>query len=83
MSGRTRKQEDVRRMLSAGPAALPPDLARRAMELGTRIARRRRTARAAVWLLLFALITGLLLWAAVAEPWSGPPRETSPPVEGI
>ncbi|QDY81207.1 hypothetical protein FQU76_21810 [Streptomyces qinzhouensis] len=70
-------------MLSAGAAALPPDLPRRAMDLGERIARRRRAARGAVWLLLFALITGLLLWAAVAEPWSRPPRETTPPVEGL
>ncbi|MGV9317043.1 hypothetical protein ACWDR0_33445 [Streptomyces sp. NPDC003691] len=83
MSGQTRKQQDVRRMLAAAPAVLPPDLARAAMELGKRVARRRRTARAVLWLLVFALITGLVLWTAVAEPWSSPPRETTPPVEGI
>ncbi|MEU5160599.1 hypothetical protein AB0G74_13455 [Streptomyces sp. NPDC020875] len=77
-----RRQEDVRRMLGGAPVALPPELTGRAVELGERIARRRRTVRFAGWMLLFALAAAFSVWAAAVEPWQAPPEEPTTLVEG-
>ncbi|MFE0422005.1 hypothetical protein [Streptomyces sp. NPDC058953] len=82
MSGQTRKQEDVRRMLSGVPSSLPPGLTGRAVELGERIARRRRAVRFAGWMVLFALTAAFTVWAATAEPWTAPPEEPVILIEG-
>ncbi|MGW4029986.1 hypothetical protein ACWEFL_11800 [Streptomyces sp. NPDC004838] len=82
MSGQTRKQQDVRRMLAAGRPPAPADLAARAVERGTRLLRRRRRARLAAWALLLALVIALTVWLAVREPWAAEPSTTTPPVEG-
>jgi ferric-dicitrate binding protein FerR (iron transport regulator) len=73
-----RKETDVRARLTGGPVtAAPPGLAERAVRQGLRMVRRRRIAQ---WLLwgFFAVAVGFAVWAVVAEPWVGPPQQTTP-----
>ncbi|MFF0446879.1 hypothetical protein ACFYT4_10765 [Streptomyces sp. NPDC004609] len=83
ISGQTRKQADVRRMLGTPHLPVPADLAARAREQGTRLLRRRRALRATAWTLLLAAVIAFTAWAAVAEPWEGQPTRTTPPVVGV
>ncbi|MDX3851755.1 hypothetical protein [Streptomyces sp. AK02-01A] len=82
MNGGERREAAVRRMLEAPRPAVPADLARRATARGTRLLHRRRVARRLWWFLLFAAVTAFAVWASVAQPWSAPPAETTPPLEG-
>jgi hypothetical protein len=82
MSRPDRKEDEVRRMLETRHPMVPADLAARAAEHGTRLLRRHRVLRRAWWLLLVAAVIAFAVWAAVAEPWVAPPRETTPPLEG-
>lgn len=83
MSGWDRKEEEVRQLLEDQPQPLVPwDLAERAAARGRRALRRRRAARLTVWAVLLAALFAFTTWAAVTEPWSVPPRSTTPPLEG-
>ncbi|MFG3252493.1 hypothetical protein [Streptomyces sp. NPDC048172] len=74
-----RKEREVRRLLD-GVEPLPPDLAERALTLGTRIARRRRRLRNGAWLVLVLTVLALAVWALAYDPWTAAPPETSPTV---
>ncbi len=75
-----RKETEVRAMLESGtPGPVPTDLAERAMLLGLRTAHRRRTAQWLLWI-FFAAAVAFAVWAAVTEPWLGPPQQTTPPL---
>lgn len=75
-----RKETEVRRLLeSVPPAAVPTDLAGRALLRGLRIAHRRRTLALLLWG-FFAVAVAVAVWAAVAEPWMGQPAVTTPPL---
>lgn len=52
------------------------------MEHGTRLLRRHRALRRALWLLLVAAAIAFALWATVAQPWVVAPSDTTPPLEG-
>ncbi|MFE7774049.1 hypothetical protein ACFU5O_09125 [Streptomyces sp. NPDC057445] len=82
MSGHGHREEEVRRMLDVPPAPVPADLLVRATGLGTRLLRRRRTLRRAGWFVLVAVAIAFAVWAAVVEPWTVPPAETTPEIEG-
>ncbi|WP_328670098.1 hypothetical protein OG905_15675 [Streptomyces sp. NBC_00322] len=82
MSGRERKETEVRRMLETPHPQVPADLAARAAEHGTRLLRRHRALRRALWLLLVAAAIAFALWAMVAQPWAAAPSDTTPPLEG-
>ncbi|WP_405601475.1 hypothetical protein OG741_25160 [Streptomyces sp. NBC_01410] len=82
MSGRERKETAVRRMLETPHPPVPADLAARAAEHGTRLLRRHRALRRALWLLLVAAAIAFALWATVAQPWVVAPSGTTPPLEG-
>ncbi|WP_431042532.1 hypothetical protein ACQUSR_11800 [Streptomyces sp. P1-3] len=83
MSLPDRKEDEVRRMLEAAPHPIvPPGLAALAARQGHRMLRRRRVLRTAGWWLLFAAAVAFSVWAALAEPWTTPPIDTTPPVEG-
>ncbi|MET7618240.1 hypothetical protein [Streptomyces sp. NPDC005408] len=82
MSSRERKEAEVRRMLETRHPPVPADLAARATEHGTRLLRRHRALRRALWLLLVAAVIAFAVWAAVAQPWATSPADTTPPLEG-
>lgn len=82
MSGHSRKEDEVRRMLDLPHPPVPVDLTARASALGTRILNRRRTARLLLWLLVAVAVVAFTVWASVAEPWTVPPSDTTPPLEG-
>lgn len=82
MSHADRKEDEVRRMLETRPPLVPPDLATRAAEHGTRLLRRHQALRRAAWLLLVAAAIAFAVWASLAEPWVTPPSDTTPPLEG-
>ncbi|MET7933790.1 hypothetical protein [Streptomyces sp. NPDC005322] len=77
-----RKETEVRRMLEGPHPALPPDLAGRAADRGQRLLRRRQAARAVGWMLLLAAAVAFSVWAAAVHPWTAPPADTTPPLEG-
>ena len=75
-----RKETEVRALLEAGPAAaVPPDLAERALLRGLRLARRRRTVQLALWT-FFVLALALAAWASLTQPWVTEPTQTTPPL---
>ncbi|MFV0128098.1 hypothetical protein ACLGI4_10335 [Streptomyces sp. HMX112] len=83
MSRPERGEDEVRRLLQAGPRPrLPAGLPRRALARGARARRRARALRRALWALLTALALAFTCWAVVAEPWRPPPSDTAPPFEG-
>ncbi|MCP9206083.1 hypothetical protein [Streptomyces cucumeris] len=82
MSSWDRKEDEVRRLMEGPHPLLPPDLADRAAGRGQRILRRRRAVRAVGWVLLFAAVVAFGVWAAIVEPWTLPPTDTTPPLEG-
>lgn len=73
-----RKETEVRRLLEAPVQSLPPDLADRALALGTRHARRRHALHLAACATLLAVLLALGVWALAADPWSAPPPSTTP-----
>ncbi|MER7787504.1 hypothetical protein [Streptomyces sp. NPDC097640] len=82
MSFPDRKEDEVRRMLDGPYPAVPPDLPGRAATRGRRMLRRLRAVRAAGWVLLISAVIAFAVWAAIVQPWTIPPTDTSPPVEG-
>ncbi|MFC9605036.1 hypothetical protein ACFTTN_16435 [Streptomyces niveus] len=82
MSGHSRKEDEVRRMLDVPHPPVPADLTARATALGTRVLNRRRTWRLLFWLLVTLAAVAFTVWASVVEPWSVPPSEKTPPLEG-
>ncbi|HWM40392.1 MAG TPA: hypothetical protein VNS49_25140 [Streptomyces sp.] len=75
-----RKETEVRVLLERGmPEPVPPDLARRAVLLGLRMAQRRRTVQLLLWAFFVATV-GFAVWVALAEPWTGEPQQTTPPL---
>ncbi|MET9557279.1 hypothetical protein [Streptomyces sp. NPDC006645] len=81
MSGHSRKEDEVRRMLDLPHPPVPVDLTARATARGTRLLNRRRTRRLLFWLLVAVAVIAFAVWASVAEPWRVPPTETTPPLE--
>ncbi|MCF6522058.1 hypothetical protein [Streptomyces sp. JJ36] len=75
-----RQERELRRMLDGSHAPLPADLALRARSRGDRLLRRRHALRSLLWTLAFLAALALASWAAVAEPWSVPSRDSTPPV---
>ncbi|MFJ3581416.1 hypothetical protein ACIPPS_04135 [Streptomyces sp. NPDC090127] len=82
MSRHEEKEDEVRRLLESPHPQVPADLAARAVARGTRLLHRDRAVRRALWALLVVGVLVFVVWAAVAEPWHGPPAETTPPLEG-
>lgn len=82
MTRRERREDEVRRLLDSPHPQVPGDLAARAVARGTRLLRRDRVMRRALWLLLCAAAVAFAVWASVAEPWEVPPAGTTPPLEG-
>ncbi len=80
MSGTGRKEDEVRRMLAGPHPQVPTDLAERAVELGGRVLRRRRTLRLLGLLALIAAVVVFAVWAVTVQPWQAPPAETTPPL---
>jgi ferric-dicitrate binding protein FerR (iron transport regulator) len=78
------EEEGVRRLLeSAAHPPVPADLLVRATARGLRGLRRRRALRRTLWTLAAVLMVAFLVWAAVTQPWLGPPTRLTPPVEGL
>ncbi|MFD8974370.1 MULTISPECIES: hypothetical protein [Streptomyces] len=75
------KEAAVRRMLDTPHPPVPADLAVRAVESGSRRARRDRTARRVLWGLFLVAVIVFTVWASATRPWEVPP-ETTPPLEG-
>jgi ferric-dicitrate binding protein FerR (iron transport regulator) len=74
-----RKEHEARALLvSVAPAPVPAEVTERALVRGERMMRRRRVVQLALWA-FFAAALGFAVWAAVAEPWLGPPSTTTPP----
>lgn len=82
MSGQSRKEDEVRRMLDLPHPPVPVGLTARATARGSRILGRRRTARLLLWLLVAVAVIAFAVWASVVEPWVVPPSEKTPPLEG-
>ncbi|MEV7087430.1 hypothetical protein AB0O07_16260 [Streptomyces sp. NPDC093085] len=83
MSGSSRKEAEIRRLLDAPPyPAVPAGLVARAARRGARLERRRRAARRVVWAVVAAGVIVFAVWAWQAHPWSPPPAKTTPPLEG-
>ncbi|MCI3222921.1 hypothetical protein [Streptomyces sp. NP-1717] len=82
MSGHSRKEDEVRRMLDVPHPPVPADLTARATTLGTRILNRRRTWRLLFWTLVTVAVIAFAVWASAVEPWSVPPSDKTPPLEG-
>ncbi|MFE7808564.1 hypothetical protein ACFU51_28615 [Streptomyces sp. NPDC057430] len=76
------KEDEVRRMLESPHPQVPAELVARAMTRGARLLHRDRAVRRALWMLLVVAVLAFAVWATVAEPWSVPPAETTPPLEG-
>ena len=82
MNGPERKEVEVRRMMDGPHPVVPAGLGPLAAEQGVRLLRRRRALRR-VWLvLLLVAVIAFTAWATVAEPWTAPPSDTTPPLEG-
>lgn len=82
MNRHERKEDEVRRLLSAGHPQVPGDLAARAVARGVRLLRRDRVLRRIGWTLLALGVVAFLVWASVARPWEVPPADVTPPLEG-
>ncbi|MEV8425973.1 hypothetical protein [Streptomyces niveus] len=82
MSGHSRKEDEVRRMLDLPHPKVPVDLTARASAHGTRLLNRRRTWRLLLWLLVTVAVVAFTVWASAAEPWTVPPSDMTPPLEG-
>ncbi|MEV8284566.1 hypothetical protein [Streptomyces niveus] len=82
MSGHSRKEDEVRRMLDLPHPKVPVDLTARASAHGARVLNRRRTWRLLLWLLVTVAVVAFTVWASAAEPWTVPPSDTTPPLEG-
>ncbi|MFJ6794700.1 hypothetical protein [Streptomyces sp. NPDC091268] len=83
MSGRPdHKEAQVRRLLDGPYPVVPAGLAAGAAARGDRLLRRRRRVRRLCWVLLFAAVAALLVWASLTHAWTTPPSGTSPPLEG-
>ncbi|MEU2183649.1 hypothetical protein [Streptomyces thermolilacinus] len=83
MSGRPdhKEREVVRLLAGAARPRVPAGLAERARAYGTRVRRRERWRRWALWLLLAAGAVAFGVWAYAVEPWAAPPMRTTPPLE--
>ncbi|MGW0992723.1 hypothetical protein [Streptomyces sp. NPDC002520] len=79
---RPEREAAARRLMERTPAPVPPDLYGEVVRRGTRMLRRRRLARALLWLLLCAAAVAFTVWAVQARPWAEPPSQTTPPVTG-
>ncbi|MDX3238691.1 hypothetical protein PV392_23960 [Streptomyces sp. ME03-5709C] len=77
MSGGSRKEDEVRRLLGGPYPAVPVDLAPRAAERGRRVLARRRVRHAVLWTLLLVGIAVALVLAALGWP-TAQPLETTP-----
>ena len=74
-----RKEREARALLVAvAPAPVPAEVTERALARGERLMRRRRVVQLALWAFFVAAL-GLAVWAAIAQPWLGPPLTTTPP----
>ncbi|MEV8404134.1 hypothetical protein [Streptomyces niveus] len=82
MSGHSRKEDEVRRMLDLPHPKVPVDLTARASAHGARLLNRRRTWRLLLWLLVTVAVVAFTVWASAAEPWTVPPSDLTPPLEG-
>ncbi|MFG2170347.1 hypothetical protein ACGFMO_03005 [Streptomyces niveus] len=82
MSGHSRKEDEVRRMLDLPHPKVPADLTARASAHGARLLNRRRTWRLLLWLLVTVAVVAFTVWASAAEPWTVPPSDMTPPLEG-
>ncbi|MEU0375279.1 hypothetical protein ABZ070_35060 [Streptomyces sp. NPDC006283] len=82
MNGPERKEDEVRRMMDGPHPAVPAGLGRLAAEQGARLLRRRRALHRMLLVLLVAAVIAFTAWATVAEPWTVPPSDTTPPLEG-
>ncbi|MFD0023836.1 hypothetical protein [Streptomyces sp. NPDC058382] len=80
MSGISRKEDEVRRLLDGPHPQVPADLAERAMDRGGLLLRRRRVLRLLGLLALIAATAAFTVWAVAVEPWQVPPAETTPPL---
>jgi hypothetical protein len=65
---RSRRDDDVRRMLAARRPEVPAGLAGRAAERGQRVLRRRRVRHLVLWVLLVAALAAGLAAAVLAWP---------------
>jgi hypothetical protein len=79
---RPEREAAVRRVMEQVPPQVPPDLHAEVVRRGTRMLRRRRAARRALWFLLFAASAAFVVWAVMARPWVEPPSRTTPPLTG-
>ncbi|MFG2886067.1 hypothetical protein ACGFYV_27845 [Streptomyces sp. NPDC048297] len=77
---RPEREAAARQLMERTPAPVPPDLYGEVVRRGTRILRRRRLARALLWVLLCAAAVAFTVWAVQARPWAEPPSGTTPPV---
>lgn len=68
MTPPNRREEEVRRLLDTAHPQVPADLAQRAAAHGRRVLRRRRVAHRVLWVLLVAVLTTAMLFAALAWP---------------
>ncbi|MEV7865561.1 hypothetical protein AB0P17_05540 [Streptomyces sp. NPDC088124] len=82
MSGTSRKEAEIRRLLDLPRPAVPAGLVARAARRGERMLRRRRAARRVVWAVLLAAVIVFTVWAWDVHPWAPPPARTTPPLEG-
>ncbi|MFE3586211.1 hypothetical protein ACFXOY_01675 [Streptomyces niveus] len=82
MSGHSRKEDEVRRMLDLPHPKVPVDLTALASAHGARLLNRRRTWRLLLWLLVTVAVVAFTVWASAAEPWTVPPSDMTPPLEG-
>ncbi|MFC8080389.1 hypothetical protein ACFUN8_33225 [Streptomyces sp. NPDC057307] len=82
MSGHSRKEDEVRRMLDLPHPPVPVDLPARAAARGVRALNRRRTVRLLFWSFVVVVVIVFAVWASVVEPWTVPPSQKTPPLEG-
>ncbi|WP_405849918.1 hypothetical protein [Streptomyces niveus] len=72
MSGHSRKEDEVRRMLDLPHPKVPVDLTARASAHGARVLNRRRTWRLLLWLLVTVAVVAFTVWASAAGAVDGP-----------
>jgi hypothetical protein len=77
-----RREDEVRRMMDLPYPQVPAELVVRALARGARLLRFRRTARRLCWALVAAAAAVFLVWLVLTDPWSPPPAETTPPLQG-
>ncbi|MDI3408048.1 hypothetical protein [Streptomyces cavernicola] len=77
-----RAEDQVRRLLDGPHPVVPPELCPEAVRRGARRARRRARGRWVLWLLLGAAFVGFMVWATLNHPWTQPPANRTPPLEG-